>query len=180
MNISKLIKISSSEFQQFSALEKFRACISEPERYERLLNDAEQKQYDKLVKVFNLTYKEISQKNAIKIVNEQIAGAEDWKTANKLIKDAMSLMGPFLEWNKTARRYATVERLYSYAEALEEKEQYADAAKILIEAAKLQKFDEEEGIGIDWDSVQIPASNYSSDPKILDAAFTESEEVDDE
>lgn len=177
----KNFKIREKDFVKLSTIDKFRYCIAEPDRYEKLLTDQEQKQFDKLYKVYHLTYKEISTSKSIKIVRQEITGADDWKTASRLVKDALDIFSDYININKKARRLALAERLFDYIEYLEEKEKYFEAAVVAEKAAKIGGYDKDDIEQIDWSKIQIPGSIYDSDPKLLEQEYASNEEeVEDE
>jgi hypothetical protein len=173
-------RVTEKQFKELPFAEKFKYCISEPERYEKLLTNTEEIQYRRIIEVYHLTHKCISNTNAIKIVQYQISGAEDWKIANKLVKDAQDIMSPFVQINKLAKRIAVSERLFAYAELLEEEGKLLESSIVQEKAIKIGGYDKDDDSGIDWDLLQIPASEYSTDPALLNEAFDEAEEIADD
>ena len=172
MRALKKLRISEKYFRELPFHEKFNYCISEPERYESLLTNQEQIQYDRIFSIFHLTQKCLSDATAVKIIQQKILGANDWHIAKKLYRDTTNLLTPFVEVNKQAKRIAMSERLLEWAEILEEEGNFIDAAILIEKAAKIGGYDKDDDKGIDWDSFQIPASEYSNDPALLAQEFT--------
>jgi hypothetical protein len=184
MQQSKIIIINNKEFLKLQVLEKFRYCLIDPERYEASLTDQEHRHFENLTKAFQLTGAENSSTKAIKLIQNSIIGCEDWKTANRILRDCETLFQNFIERNKKVARMANAERLRFYEKKLKKEKKWLDAAIVNEKANKLEGLYEKDEQEFDWSQIEIPATIVTNDPAVLGefvtAQIVEEDDDDDE
>lgn len=182
---------SQKDFQKANRLGKIRHYILEPDKFELDQDDLEY--YGKLHQAFLLTFEEIRQSSAVKIIQESVAGAESWQMANKILRDMYQVYSPIMEKNRAFRRAVMVEKLHIMAEVATSKAMFdytdendvvhkcADkewmeiARKLLADAAKLEGLDKHEEAALDPDAIQLPQIIVTSNP----AAYLASQRAED-
>lgn len=167
----------------------------EPDRF--VLNDEDHAYYRQLMDAWRLVSDEMREGVAIRIIQNEVFGAESWYKANRILRDVESLFSPFMERNRELQRRKVIDRLYAYAETAHKKaiveldgEEIVSQDWLILAQKFLKDAAEMEGLGqdgtppIDPDDIVIPEIEITSDPSaFIDAQYDEAEadeEADDD
>ena len=189
----KLLKLeiySLADFQKADRIDRIRMHMIEPDRF--ILGNDDQDYYHQLQDAWRLVSNEMRESVSIRLIQEQVDGAESWFKANRLLRDLEALFAPFLDQNRELQKRKVIDRLYKYAEIADKKAVYQDeAGNDVVDQEWLkiaQQFTKDaaemDGLGADGaaplnpDEFQIPDFEITSDPQaFLDA---QTEEIDAE
>jgi hypothetical protein len=173
---SRIEIYSIKQFTEANRLDRIRMHMIEPERFE--LNNPDWEYYQALQQAFALVYNELRESVAVQAIRSNIAGYDNFATAQNLLRDCLTLYGSFMVKNKDARRAMMLEKLYELAEIAQRKAvEFEDpewmelAGNLYAKAAAIEGLDKHEQSMPDPDELQIPALEITSDP----TAFLESQ-----
>lgn len=190
---SKIEIYSLADFQKADRLDRIRMNMIEPERF--VLDDADWKYAKDLESAWLLVSNETRESVAIRLIQNQVYGAESWYRANRMLRDIEALYAPFLKKNQEVQRARVVEKLYAMAEVAEkkaygteddgetvwaDKEWMVIAQKLYKDAAEMDGIQHDNSPPIDPDDLVIPEIEITSDPvAFLEAQTGEVYDFDD-
>lgn len=178
---------SLADFQKASRIDRIRMSMVEPDRF--VLDNDDYDYYRQLMAAWHLVSNECRESVALRLIQNEVDGAESWYKANRILRDVEELFAPFMERNRELQRRKVIDRLYAYAEIAHNKAVYKDeedkeqvdkdwiqlAQRFLKDAAEMEGLSMEGAPPIDPDSIVIPEIEITSDPE----AFIDAEYADD-
>lgn len=189
--LSKLEIYSLSDFKKADRLDRIRMSMVEPERFPL---DGDDWQYAQdLETAWLLVSNETRESVAVRLIQNNVPGAESWYRANRMLRDVETLYAPFIAKNRDLQRRRVVEKLYAMAEIAEKRahgtdeegKEWADkewlviAQKLYKDAAELEGLHTDNAPPFDPDELIIPEIEITSDPRAFLEEQTEDLEYED-
>ncbi len=167
------------EFKSASRLDKFRMCLLEL-KFEELLTGQEYEHWQRIQMVFALCFKQYDHTKAIRVIRNQVAGADAYNTAKRLYDDMCEVYGPIQRRNKEMARAILIQRLWSLGVRLEQRGDLVEAGEMFEKAGKFEGLDKFEAVDFDPADIEIPPPNITNDPKWANAEDIEYEDGEEE
>lgn len=178
--MSKLpLIVDQSEFRQASRVEKLQLVLREIQ-LEAWLSQPDFEYWQRLQQVFALTFKQFDQTKAIRVIRNQVPGAERYEVARRLYEDMASVYGPFMKRNKDLARAILIQRLWSIGVRLEQQGLLVEAAEAFEKAGKFEGLDKHEHFELDPDDIKLPEIHITNDPRYANAEEAEIVEDNEE
>lgn len=165
---------SLEDFKNATRIEKMYIYMMYPEKF--VLHESQYRWFLKVQKAFALCSQEVSRTAAIRKIQNNIVGLEDYKAANKAYNDMQELYGNFIQQNKEFRRQLYIERHLALAKKAKKEGDLTEQRLNIEAAAKLEQFDKQEALNPA--DLKIPEVTFSTDINVLKAASQEAEDMD--
>lgn len=167
------------QFKTASRLDKLRMVLLD-DRLEAMLTEQEQRHWERIQLVFALTFKQYDQTKAIRVIRNQVPGAELYLTAQKLYNDMCEVYGPIQRRNKDLARSILIQRLWTLGVRLEQQGKLVEAGMMFEKAGVFEGIDKHDVAGFDPADIVIPAPNITNDPRFATAEDIDHEDVADD
>lgn len=184
---------SLEQFRKADRLDRIRMHMIEPERF--LLVGQDWQYAQDLENAWLLVSGETRESVAIRLIQNNVFGAESWYKANRILRDVEALYAPFLKKNREVQHARVVEKMYAFAEIAEKKARWTDeegnecvnqewlviAQKFLKDAAEMDGVSADNAVPFDPDDLAIGDIEITSDPKaFLEEQTEEYEEIEED
>lgn len=175
IELSKVRVFTDAIFKKASTIERMYIHLMEPERF--ILNHTEQVRLQDLKSCFGLVNDQISAADQITLIQELIPGIDSWENANKLLREMEMLFGVVITRNRDYTRTLYINKLRELASKAESEGDISESRRCIIAAAKLDQLDLPEEEKFDPRNNKIPAVQFTTDTKALDAEDIQHEDV---
>lgn len=184
---------SLADFQNASRIDRIRMSMVEPDRF--VLGNDDEDYYRQLMTAWHLVSNECRESVALRLIQNEVDGAESWYKANRILRDVEELFAPFMERNRELQRRKVIDRLYAYADIADKKAICKDengleqidkdwiqlAQKFLKDAAEMEGLSMDGAPPLDPDDFIIPEVEITSDPSaFIEAEYQEEDELPEE
>lgn len=179
MSRTALKILEEPEFKSASRLDRFRLCLLD-QALEPLLTNQEYEQWQRIQMVFALCFKQYDQTKAIRVIRNQVPGADHYATAKRLYDDMCEIYGPLQRRNKEMARSILVQRLWSLGVRLEQRGDLVEAGEMFEKAGKFEGLDKHDEADFDPADIELPAITISNDPRFINAEEVEYDDCPEE
>lgn len=144
-------------------------------KFEGMLTHQEYEHWQRIQMVFALCFKQYDQTKAIRVIRNQVAGAEAYATAKRLYDDMCDIYGPLQRRNKDMARAILVQRIWSLGVRLEQQGLLVEAGEMFEKAGKFEGLDKHDEAEFDPADIEIPVPIITNDPRYANAEEIEAE-----
>jgi len=172
-DLSKVRVFTDAAFKNAGKVERMYIHMMNPEFF--MLTDTEASRLEQLKDCFALVNHTVSPTEQIRLILETIREIDSWEMANKLKNEMEQLFGDIVTRNRDYTRTLYINKLRELSVLAERDEDYAEARRCIVAAAKLDHMDLPEQQKFDPEMNKIPKAIFTND--ISDLEIEEAEEV---